>query len=99
RHRPGRLNCERNIEPVERDRAVAAALDVEGERHVAHALGRARGQGSLLRHEAGAHDGATAVLEIVTREVPLNSIRHRSLLVGANPMLQRLTGSSFTFTA
>jgi hypothetical protein len=69
RHRPGRMDRERHVEAIERDAAIAAAVDVEDYRHVAHALGRPRGQRGGRRHEARTHDAATAVLEIVAGKV------------------------------
>src|SRR5262249_48363348 len=73
------MNCERHIEAIERDAAVRPAFDMEDQRHVAHALGWSRGQGGGLRHEARTYDAAIAILEIVSRKMPLNLVCHRAL--------------------
>jgi hypothetical protein len=74
----------RHVEAVERDVAITAAVDVEKQRHVAEALGRLRGQGSGWRHEARTHHVSAAILEIVTGKVPLDLVRHCSLLLVRN---------------
>jgi hypothetical protein len=70
-----------DIQSIERDVAIAATFDVEDQRYVTEALGRSRGQRRGRRHEAGTHDAATAILEIVTGKVPWD-VRHRSLPLG-----------------
>src|SRR6266568_4666597 len=42
--------------------------------------------GGGRRHEAGTHDAATAILEVVTGKVPLD-VRHRSLPLGRTDRL------------
>src|SRR5262249_54583916 len=79
-HSPGRMDCEHHVQTVERGVAIPASVDVDDQRHVAYALGRSRGQRRGRRYEAGTYDAATAVLEIVAREMPLNLVCHRFLL-------------------
>src|SRR5262249_52565506 len=80
-HRPRRMDCERDVEPVKHDATIAAAFDVEDQRHVAHPLRRPRRQRGGFRDEARKYDAATAILEIVTGKLPLYLVCHRSLLV------------------
>jgi hypothetical protein len=69
------------IETVERCAIKASALDMEGERNVAYAFGWPRRQGYALRHEAGTHYAAIAILKVISREVPLSLRCHLSLLL------------------
>ena len=64
-HEARRVADHGNVEPVQRHVAVAALIDVEDERNVAHALARPRRERRAGRDEARAHDVAIAVLEIV----------------------------------
>ena len=76
RHGPRRMADHDDVEAVEWHPVVAAAIDVKGKRHVAHALARPRRQGRGGRDEAGTDHIAVAVLEVVAGKLPFLLRRH-----------------------
>src|SRR5689334_13878880 len=80
-HWPGRMDSKCHVETIERRAIKASALDMEGERNVAYAFGWSRRQGCVLRHEAGTHYAAIAILKVISREVPMSLRCHLSLLL------------------
>src|ERR1700756_4236127 len=76
RHGPRRVADHGDVEAVERHPVVAAPVDVEGKRYVAHALARPRRQGRGGRGEGGEDNVAVAVLEVVAGQLPFLLRRH-----------------------
>ena len=70
-HGARRMADHGDVKPVERNLAVAALINVEDQRHVAHALAWPCCQRRGGRDEAGTYHVTVAVLEIVAGQTPL----------------------------